>query len=288
MQEFSNNYYNTVRSSLVPNVIHMAHNCHRIEPGTRKISQGNWILNYAVENCGTFRAGPKMQNMVPRQNRTAHIYPPGLSFWEDMPEAAVRNSCWVIFTGGSEIGMESMITKGYDFLEVLDPEAVIGEILMEGVREAVASDENGFIEACICLYRIARALSSLIPGVEPYQKILSPTNELSGNFEQDWLRRARSNLLRDITVNLDIPRVAELMFCSPSTFSHKYKQLAGESPGQTLQKKRVEAASILVRSGLPLKDVATRTGFHDEFHLSKVFKRLTGVTPSNYRQMAKI
>jgi AraC-like DNA-binding protein len=42
---------------------------------------------------------------------------------------------------------------------------------------------------------------------------------------------------------------------------------------------RVERAKTLLRSALPLAVVAQRTGFADQSHLTRAFRRLVGVTP---------
>ena len=48
---------------------------------------------------------------------------------------------------------------------------------------------------------------------------------------------------------------------------------------------RVEAARRLLRgSTLTLSDVATAAGFADQSHLTRVFKRATGLTPAGYRR----
>jgi transcriptional regulator GlxA family with amidase domain len=47
---------------------------------------------------------------------------------------------------------------------------------------------------------------------------------------------------------------------------------------------RVEAARVLLMTpGVGLRWVARTVGLGDEFHLSRVFKRVTGVTPSEVR-----
>ncbi|CAM5537911.1 AraC family transcriptional regulator OS=Streptomyces fumanus OX=67302 GN=GCM10018772_29740 PE=4 SV=1 [Streptomyces fumanus] len=47
--------------------------------------------------------------------------------------------------------------------------------------------------------------------------------------------------------------------------------------------RRVERARQLLLAGRAPADVATATGFYDQAHLTRHFKRLVGVTPGRYR-----
>ncbi|HEV3363705.1 MAG TPA: helix-turn-helix transcriptional regulator, partial [Acidimicrobiia bacterium] len=50
----------------------------------------------------------------------------------------------------------------------------------------------------------------------------------------------------------------------------------------------LEAKRLLRHTSLPLKEIATELGYADQFHLSKVFKRLTGLSPHDYRHPEKL
>jgi AraC-like DNA-binding protein len=55
-----------------------------------------------------------------------------------------------------------------------------------------------------------------------------------------------------------------------------------------LRRARVEAARThLLYAGLSLHTVARLSGFANEFHLSRVFKPVTGFTPSAFRQAGR-
>lgn len=62
-----------------------------------------------------------------------------------------------------------------------------------------------------------------------------------------------------------------------------FRAVTGASPMEHLRQVRVRQARVLLRSGLPLADVAARTGFCDAAHLARVFRRQVGVTPGAWR-----
>jgi AraC-like DNA-binding protein len=54
------------------------------------------------------------------------------------------------------------------------------------------------------------------------------------------------------------------------------------SPHQYLISRRVDTARRLILTGQPLRTVAADSGFHDQPHLNRHFKRILGVSPGRY------
>ncbi len=71
----------------------------------------------------------------------------------------------------------------------------------------------------------------------------------------------------------------------PSYLSKLYYNYKGMSPTDYLFHLRVEKAKELMRTqpDILTKDISAITGFCDPFHFSKVFKRKTGMSPSEYK-----
>jgi len=63
-------------------------------------------------------------------------------------------------------------------------------------------------------------------------------------------------------------------------FARRFRRAIGMSPMAWLRRARVEAArSLLLTTTLPLRAIAPRVGFADEFQLSRVYRDITGTTP---------
>jgi AraC family transcriptional regulator len=70
-------------------------------------------------------------------------------------------------------------------------------------------------------------------------------------------------------------------------FARAFKQSTGESPHQYVLRQRVERAKELLSD--PQSTVLSAsavTGFVDQSHFSKVFRRVVGVSPSEFRSTA--
>lgn len=80
--------------------------------------------------------------------------------------------------------------------------------------------------------------------------------------------------------------LAELAGMSPHYFCDLFKKSTGFSPHQYLLRYRIEHAKTFLRSSqFGISQVAKATGFVDQSHFTKVFRRIFGVTPTQFRQM---
>ncbi|MBB6729791.1 helix-turn-helix domain-containing protein [Cohnella zeiphila] len=85
--------------------------------------------------------------------------------------------------------------------------------------------------------------------------------------------------------NLSLSSVAAFLHMNPSYLSHFFKQQTGENFIEFVNKTRLEKVKSLLRtSKLPLSDICSRTGFSSPATLIRVFKKLNGVTPGQYRE----
>ncbi|SEN11954.1 AraC-type DNA-binding protein [Luteibacter sp. UNCMF331Sha3.1] len=91
----------------------------------------------------------------------------------------------------------------------------------------------------------------------------------------------RTHLEKTLTLN-EIARVAGL---STSYLSRAFKATFGVPTHAYIKRLRVERAIDLIRhTDTPLCEVALMCGFCDQSHMSNVFRRLFGDTPSRCRQ----
>jgi AraC-like DNA-binding protein len=105
-----------------------------------------------------------------------------------------------------------------------------------------------------------------------------------GGLPRYKLRRAvdfiNANLDRVIHLK-DMARVADV---SRFHFHRQFKQTTGLTPHQFIIQRRIEQAKVLLaKSSLPIIDVAVRVGFVDQSHFTTTFRKLTSMTPRNYR-----
>lgn len=82
-----------------------------------------------------------------------------------------------------------------------------------------------------------------------------------------------------------LDEAARLVHAHPAHLVRAFSAAFGIAPHQYLMSRRVDRARRLLLDGQPLIEVATATGFYDQSHLTRHFKRLVGVTPGRYARI---
>lgn len=84
---------------------------------------------------------------------------------------------------------------------------------------------------------------------------------------------------------LTAARLAAEVGMSERSFSRRYREATGVTPGRAIERLRVEAArQLLTETALPLKRIAARCGFGTEETMRRCFLRVQGVGPQAHRQ----
>jgi len=101
------------------------------------------------------------------------------------------------------------------------------------------------------------------------------------------LRRAIDAIWDRLEIGISLDELAEAAGLSTSHFEVLFKRSTGVTPHQYVVRCRVERArELLGNDDLSLAQVAARSGFCDQSHLTRHFKRIVGITPSGYRRKA--
>jgi AraC family transcriptional regulator len=80
--------------------------------------------------------------------------------------------------------------------------------------------------------------------------------------------------------NLQLNEIAAIAQLSPYHFLRLFKQSMGITPHQYILQCRLnQAKHLLQHSNLSIVEIAIRTGFCDQSHLTRHFKRYVGMTP---------
>lgn len=96
------------------------------------------------------------------------------------------------------------------------------------------------------------------------------------------LLRARRFLLDHLADKVTLDAVAEYARTDKFHLCREFSRELGLPPYAFLTQARVVRASILLRRGVPVSDVASRVGFCDQSQMHRHFVRIVGCTPGIY------
>lgn len=89
----------------------------------------------------------------------------------------------------------------------------------------------------------------------------------------------------NLTQDIKLADLAQLLSMSPFHFSRLFKQSMGIAPHQYVIQQRVERAKrLLQQTDQAIIDIALECGFNSHSHLSKQFRQVTGITPRQFRR----
>ncbi len=193
------------------------------------------------------------------------IIPKGLPFHYEAPNGMKYH--WIAIEGE----WPSQFFTQKRFLS-LDYHHALEDRFLE-VREALILQQPGYeMKAISAVFAImARVQLLLGQGASPESQYPEP------------IRDALAILREQYAEPFNAQRIATAVSLSPSHLRSLFQKWVGETPQQFHNRNRIDQARrLLQEQNLPVYEVAYHVGFNDARYFARVFKQLTGVSPSQY------
>jgi AraC-like DNA-binding protein len=110
-------------------------------------------------------------------------------------------------------------------------------------------------------------------------------NEAFANNEiEKIINHSRVYMRSHVTEDIKMEDLANKLNISYSLFRTEFKKYTGVSPGQYLLQLKIQMAkNLLSNSQLSVKEVSFKSGFESPYYFSRVFKKYTGHTPTEFK-----
>ena len=184
---------------------------------------------------------------------------------------------WIHFRARLFGCLEIFSLMDWEYSVDLEPDAPMGTFwqALMGLRNSTALADSLRADAMLreLLSRFARS------------------NENSGEDTFSAFRRllpAISYIGQNLHRRIRLDELSKVVPLQPAYLCHLFSRTMGQSPIDFINRKRIERAQFLLRrEDMALKQVAAEVGFNDVYYFSRTFKKIAGISPSNYRRQKK-
>lgn len=182
---------------------------------------------------------------------------------------------WIGFSG---INIDSRVQAGF-----FSPKSPVYRI---GHDETLILLYNEAIEVA---QRQESHFQQLLAGIVNYQLGIVFTKHsnrtLNETINPSIIDKARYFMQENIDRNIDMPAIAEFLNISYSTFRRIFKTYTGMAPAKYYLNMKIQRAKEMLRSTTKsVKEVAFALHFDTPEYFSRLFKKKTGMTPSQFRE----
>lgn len=121
----------------------------------------------------------------------------------------------------------------------------------------------------------------------PFEKQVYSTDSISQHPDEE-IALAQAWMQQNLRENISIVQLASRAGLSERQFSRRFRQSCGVAPLVYLHSLRCNAArELLQHSNLSVAEVAASVGFTDSSYFIRIFRRLAGQTPGEYRNKVR-
>ncbi len=135
-------------------------------------------------------------------------------------------------------------------------------------------------------------LSDLLNRIQTFESTILLTNNRHTTPPQQDDYKRMNKILNYIRLNyktkIQLQEIAQIAGMSPNSFCRYFKQKMGKTLIQFVNELRIgQACKQLSGTSVPIKEICFDCGFQNFVSFHKIFKKVTKVTPNNYRSKSK-
>lgn len=161
---------------------------------------------------------------------------------------------------------------------------LVDDVLAELLIEASSVFDTDRAKAKCCIERAVE----LVRGRECLPSSLARPR-LRGGLSGWQVKQVRHYIETNIGQRIPVGELAALMRQSVGHFFRTFRESFGESPQAYILRQRILRAELLIRnSDDTLAHIALECGLCDQAHLSRLFRRINGVSPSAWRRQVAL
>jgi AraC-like DNA-binding protein len=229
----------------------------------------DYQLVYVTKGRGVFETGNKTYVVVPGSVMmlfpgVRHTYKPDFNVgWTEY---------WVGFKGAY---VDTLCKQDF-----LSPKKPLYEVGLQNGLLAIYEKIFELVESQQPLYQI-RASSLILTLIA--EVLAHERKTLQHSISEGLVEKAKFFMEENIDHAVNVDDMAKVLGASASQLNAVFKSYTAMTPHQYLLSIKIRRAKELLESGaLPVKQIALRLGFQDQYYFSRMFHEKTGIAPSRW------
>lgn len=263
----NNNDYSNIELNIYTCGIESCESGHSYGPALRS----GYMIHYVLDGKGIYKINGKTYHLTRDQGFL--IEPNTLIYYEADKDDPWQYT-WIGFNGTKAKDYLKRTTLSSDNPILTFPE---NSNLLDSMNSIVSSSKTTSNRNLIILSKLYEFLYLLCEHFPNHEVI---TTDRPRNYVEDALLFIHQNYTDSITIK-DIAS----HICIDRSYLHRlFKKFLNKSPQEYLLSLRIEkAASLITDSELRISDISRSVGYTDPLLFSKTFKKIKGLSPSEFR-----
>lgn len=109
------------------------------------------------------------------------------------------------------------------------------------------------------------------------------TKAVQSGFVEDSIDFIKQNA----TMDIDLSELSRRYDLNKNYFTTAFKKKTGRSPLKYIHELRVDIARRMLASGISVQKAAGAVGYEDPYYFSRVFRKITGISPAQFKNSMK-
>lgn len=112
-----------------------------------------------------------------------------------------------------------------------------------------------------------------------------PNDDGAGKHDFENIKPAIKYLTENYTTDISYVKLAQICNINPHYFCKQFKKLTGKSVISYINELRISQSKFLMRNTkFSVTEIAFTVGYNDANYFSRIFKKVTGVSPTKFRE----
>ncbi len=243
---------------------------------TRNKGCGQYILIYCIKGEGWFSVDGEKTTISENQ---FFIIPPKTPHAYGSRNENSWSIYWIHFSGemAPHFYDPAKKTKTISPSKIarIDERIQLFEEIMQNLEMGYSNENMEYINICLLHF-----LASF--------KYINQFRQIRRVRERDVIENIIFFMRENLHIKLNLQDIANESMLSVSHFSLLFRKKTGRAPMEYLIYLRTQkACQLLDHSELQVKEISRKVGFEDPYYFSRIFKKVMGTSPQNYRGLLK-